>query len=134
MSQPSVLPYTAVTGAMAPSSVRMPGGPTSPPCRMWSTSRKASKTSGRSRPWVSEITPRRMETWRLLRERAEGGEDLGRSERAVPEALHVAAHEELASALGRYLVGIEWLMEEWDDRISGGVNDRDRRRGIAASL
>ena len=41
--------------------------------------RKTSKTSGRSRPWVSEITPRRMGVERLCGERAEGGEELGRA-------------------------------------------------------
>src|SRR5687767_14866963 len=98
---------------------------------MWSTSRNTSKTSGRSRPWVSEITPRRMV---LLRQLAEGGEDLGGREGAVAEALHVSAREPAGGARRDRLFLVERLMEERHDRIAGGVKDRERHPGVAGRL
>src|SRR5688572_21150666 len=53
----SVLPNTACTGAMACSSSRMSSPPTSPAWRMSWTPASTVKTSGRSMPWVSEISP-----------------------------------------------------------------------------
>src|SRR5690348_5055033 len=58
-SGPSALPYTAVSGASASSSIRISGLPTSPAWRMQSTSLNTSTTSGRSKPWVSDRMPRR---------------------------------------------------------------------------
>src|SRR3954471_14790903 len=53
----STLPKTASTGAMVPRRSSTVAPPTSPACRMASTPEKASRTSGRSRPCVSEISP-----------------------------------------------------------------------------
>src|SRR5216684_1003772 len=54
----STLPRTAVTGAIFASASRILGAPTSPAWRMRSDPRRASTASARSRPCVSEITPR----------------------------------------------------------------------------
>src|ERR1700742_2129071 len=54
-----MLPRIAVTGASRARISRISGSPTSPACRIWSTPRMASSASGRSSPWVSEITPTR---------------------------------------------------------------------------
>src|ERR1700693_3475517 len=54
----SILPRTAVTGAICASFSRISEAPTSPACRMRSEPDRACTASGRNRPWVSEITPR----------------------------------------------------------------------------
>src|SRR5262249_26926909 len=48
---------TAVTGARRPSWSRTAGAPMSPACTMWATPARAASASGRSSPWVSEMTP-----------------------------------------------------------------------------
>src|SRR6516164_3594120 len=53
----STLPRTAVTGASADRRSRIAGSPMSPAWIMCSEPRSASRASGRTRPWVSEMTP-----------------------------------------------------------------------------
>src|SRR5258705_10765354 len=58
----SLLPRTAVTGASAASSSRMPAWPMSPPCTMWAQPPRNALASGLSRPCVSEMSPILMPT------------------------------------------------------------------------
>jgi len=53
----STLPRTAVTGAISASLSKISGAPMSPAWMMKADPSRAANASGRSRPWVSEITP-----------------------------------------------------------------------------
>src|SRR5438445_1953683 len=53
----SLLPRTATTGAIAPSSARIAAEPMSPACTIRSTDASAATASGRRRPCVSAMTP-----------------------------------------------------------------------------
>jgi hypothetical protein len=53
----SLFPRTAVTGAIAASATSTSGAQMSPAWMMCWAPCKAASASGRSRPWVSEMTP-----------------------------------------------------------------------------
>src|SRR5690606_27268710 len=100
----STLPRIAVTGAIASSSRSTSGLPTSPACTIASQPARAAFASGRSSPWVSEMTP----TIVVIRLRLAG---LGRIRLAsfVPSRFEQALEHVARDAPDGRLAGVEDL-------------------------
>src|SRR5918993_667296 len=110
---------------------------------MWSTPSNASKTSGRRRPCVSEMTPRRIPIWLLtqcqwLRHSAheirERPQYLGCLEVAVTIPLNFDLGELAAGALATHLRSVERLLLVRNDRVARSVKRDDRNLKAASSL
>src|SRR5918994_1057814 len=102
---------------------------------MWSTPSNASKTSGRRRPCVSEMTPRRMSIWLVTQrqwlrhsahEVGEGPQYLGCLEAAVTIPLHFDLGELAGGARATHLRSVERLLLVRDDWIASSVKGDDR--------